>query len=326
MTNPLIADLETHLSKPERETIVVALPSRGEFYGEGVIEDDNFDAVEVHPVPALVRHIITDPAMVLSGHAVKKLMRAVAPQVLEPGSLVDMDAQVIMIASRILSNGPTFEHVSVCTNTSCASENKTLVDLNAYLFGFTPLSEQEVEEYSFEIEGIGQTVHTAPISYEGSVELIKDLVSREKVNADFLTKFDPLTATEEEQEQYASVISEMANTDRKLVKGAVIGVSTSDGELLNDRNLIDEWIDYLPESIVTKIVEKIVHLQKSYMDARASFKVTCSECGTEYDTNIEVDPIKFFTPAAEPQVTQSSAASSKSTKSKKPKSTKRLSK
>ncbi len=321
MSNPLIDDIKKKGINIDESFFPITLPSRGVFYDDETV--DNPLDLKVHALSAIDESIISDPMMILSGHSFKHLMRKSTPDIKKIGQIVDMDAQVIMLAARIASHGEELKYRVGCPK--CSHMKEIDINLRMYIENYVPLSDEELSKYEMDIEELGQTIKLRPIAYEDSINLIKMVVSYDQTNSKFMQDYDPISSDEATNEKYADTIKMIAEADTTMVKNSIGAVVTSDGNELTDKDMIDQWVEYIGDKFHKRIIKYITDLQNDF-SKRGEIDITCEECGNEFKSSIETDPQKLFTSAGEEPITKPTPAPKKTTKAKKKTSTNRLSK
>lgn len=322
--NPLLVDLREARGRvgDDLDYVVVTLPTRGYFYdADKVVSEKDALELKVYPLSIVEETLISDPLLMINGYAQNELIKRAAPDITDIHLLSAIDYQVILIATRLKSRGKKMKVDMVCQH--CEHENKIEVDLEQHLVQYSPMTDEELEAYSFELEGIGQIVHTRPISYVDSIELIKKVLQQNEVFASLDITIGSILNNKEDVEKYGEALKNIAKSDAEIVAGNIRSVSTTTGISVSNREHIEQWVDALPTYMLKEILGKIIELQESYMK-RGTVRFQCSECAKENDVVLEVDPQRFFMPV-EPEVTQtSSSKQSETTKPAKKKPTNRL--
>lgn len=110
-TNPLLADLEQNEAFP---AVSVALPTGGRWYDESVLEGADPLDLEVGVLGIMAEQNYRDPWLLMSGESMPRLLRDVCPSVKIPSELAEVDLEAILLASRLVSFGPTMELKHKC--------------------------------------------------------------------------------------------------------------------------------------------------------------------------------------------------------------------
>lgn len=308
MSNVLIDDMREVSAVPH---VDIALPTRGRFYVQGEVIDDNYspDEIPVGPISVLDESSFRDPLMMISGKAVTKMINRVCPAITDPGKLCELDIQAILIACRIASYGPI---MTISTDCSCGETNQLQIDLNEHILRFDPYSEEEWEKFIVRIEETGQVVHLRPMLYDDIINMTMGMISSSNKIAAFDDVGDDEALSKEFIEMYASVWNETINNNIHALVDSILTVYTSKGQPVTDRETILEWIGTLSPSNTKLITDSITDINAE-IRKRSELEYQCQKCGKVSNIFLELDPQKLFTPAEETEPEKVSSAKSKTT-------------
>ena len=62
---------------------------------------------------------------------------------------------------------------------------------------------------------------------------------------------------------------------------------------ISDKELIKEWLHELPQNLTKQINDKIVQIQD--WGVNTTHKCTCKDCGQEFEIDIPINSVNFFT-------------------------------
>ena len=110
-TNPLLADLNENEAFP---SVSVALPTGGRWYDESVLEGADPLDLDVGILGIMAEQNYRDPWLLMSGESMPRMLKDVCPSVKQPSELAEVDLEAILLASRLVSFGPTMELKHKC--------------------------------------------------------------------------------------------------------------------------------------------------------------------------------------------------------------------
>jgi len=335
MSNFLIDDLMK--SNPAAKSVAVSLPTNAEFYNVGEVLSTEADPanIEIFPVSLLEENMFNDPFLILSGKATTQLIKRVAPEVINPDKLAEVDVEAILLASRLASNGEKLSVTHVCQNPTVKEgieldaqserkdeffecRNKTDIQINLLqeiLINYRPFNEIEgfLDNLICVLPGSNQKVYIKPISFEDGMYLFKKLYTT--YEADKNENFDIFD--EVSVEKYSNKFTEMQTLAVEAILSYIMYVESSSGQKTSDFDIIREWFGKLDKRQVDAIQEKISSL-KTHIEGLAKVKYTCGSCGHENTFRLEFDPQKLFTKAVDTVTPiQSSAPLKKTAKTEK---------
>ncbi len=301
--NPLIVGID------QLPATSVALPTGGYFYDDTVLEagTDVADAM-VRPFTMWQEVHFNDFYSVTSGHAHIQLINQCAPWVIKPDELCQPDIEVIMLAAREASYGPKMKMRLKCQNPgtkkgeglngeeievpTCGANINVEVDIREAILQYEPIADLDDWKTVIKMGKSEWTVLLRPKLYKDTIQIIKLAGEQFKIAAAM-------------QKKDQSELDLDAKTSEKLLKikdairllsflASIRGVIPKGGDVIYDRNLIEEWLNVLPKSLIETIETKSKSLLEKY-DKAALFDTKCPECGHEMkDISIMNDPNHFF--------------------------------
>lgn len=257
-TNPLLVGLKL----PGR---IFQLPSKGLFYKDGELSPNIRDGeIHVHPMSALDEINMKNPDQLFSGEAVNSVFKHCIEGVEKPSELLAKDIDAIMLFLRTVTYGPEYEFTAkhVCEE---AKSHSYTVNVDEMINSMKIIDDSELKElFSVELPN-GQVVRLIPTRYQYVVDIIKMNQSK--------TVF-----TAEDQQ----------NNLLKLICSVIDSVNG-----IRDKAMIEEWVRELPSPLIKKIGDKVEH--SSEWGAELKTKCTCKDCGEQFEVEIPINPITFFT-------------------------------
>lgn len=256
--NPLLKKLQM----PGR---IFALPSGGHFYKNGELADSVTDGeVHVHPMSAIAEIYLKNPDQLFSGAAIERVFKECIPDIKKPSELFGKDVDALMCFLRMVTYGVNYE-VSARHSCENAKTHSYVIDLEKVAFESVKLDPTLLEkQYSVTLSN-GQVVELEPMRFRHVIELLQ--------GAD--TEGKQLTP-EQIQEQ--------------LLKNTLMTIKCVDG--ITDRLMIREWLSTITSPMMNSIAALIDSSNDWGLDYVRTVK--CKDCGEEYNLELPVNPISFF--------------------------------
>jgi hypothetical protein len=310
--NPLIQDLIENEAFP---SVGVALPTGGRWYKNGVLEADADPLdLSVGVLGILAEQNYRDPWLLLSGEAIPRMMKGVCPEIRQAQELCELDLEAILLASRLVSYGPKLELTHECQNivprepvegeepiegesenTRCKHSNTLELDINEHILRYGIISDDVVDErFTYHLQRISQVVHLRPPAYKRIVEQMKDGVKRNKqIDAFGDLQVDELVVNEEAIKNYTRVIDMASETALDNMEASIHGISTTGGVIVDDPDMIREWLLSLPSDEAEGLTDKINELSK-WFTSFSDITYNCAKCDGEQVFRLELDANRLF--------------------------------
>jgi len=308
MSNPLVDELQEMGAIP---SIELALPTLGAFYPQNNALQSDADPANmvIGPLSMLDESSINDPMMMVSGRAIVKLIKRIAPKVDNPQELCELDIQAMLIACRMVSYGNELQITQQCPH--CEYENTMQIDLNEHIQNFAPYTEEQIKHFEMETS-IGQKVNLKPISYEDAINLtisaIKTNIGADEIdnasNDDILTN--------EYIEMYRKQFEQALESNVDALVSTIYYVTTKSNQKVDDRELIKGWLQSLPLIDIKAITKRVTEINTDIQN-RSKLDYECQQCHKTASLFVELDPQKLFTPAEDSEPEKSSSAKPKNT-------------
>ena len=319
--NPLIQDLIENEAFP---SVTVSLPTMGRWYGESMFAE-GYDPKElpVGVLGILSEQNYRDPWLLLSGEAIPRMLKSVCPGILEAGELAELDLDTILLASRLVSFGPTLDLKHTCyapvdktdeelaleiegksenyqpaPKRPCGQENDISIDINEHILRYAPITDEVVDErFTYEVAAAGQTVHLRPMPYRTVIDQVRRNIERDrKVSSFDESTLEDMIMNDEALAMYKQVVDMSSEAGIDSIVSCIFGVSTTGGSIITDTAMVREWLLALPQTEAEKLSLKLNELS-SWMVSFSEIKYTCGACGTEQTFRLELDANRLFGPA-----------------------------
>jgi hypothetical protein len=258
MTQPVNPLLEK-LKLPGR---IFELPSRGIFYTDGELSGG--PEVHVRALSAMDEINLKNPDQLFSGKAIEAVLPNCVEGVVKPNQLLAKDVDAIMLFLRTVTYGPGLELRAKHTCKD-AKEHTYTLNVDEMVADIKPIDPTTVEaSFSLTLPN-GQVVKLRPSRYCNAIDLIKENANKK-------------TFTVDDQKQ-------------NLLQMLLDFVKSVDG--IEDRAQLTEWLKQVPTTWVTQITEQV---EKAHgWGPNLTRKVACKDCGEEFEIDVPINPISFFT-------------------------------
>jgi hypothetical protein len=262
MTNPLLAKIKL----PGR---IFQLPSKGIFYMDGVLAEHVKDGeVEVKPLSAFAEMKLRSPDMLFTGRAVREICLECIPDILKPEKLVSKDIDAVFCFLKIVTYGNimTVKSIHGCNRVS--------------------------NTYNVDIENIVMNPNNGILDHVDSM-LEETLTNGQKVRLKPVIFQDTIVAAhlrQEVEKKLEAGITDQDLMEKTMVHDIMSVIHSVDG--ITDEVLIEEWVKSLQRKFFNEIIDKAQ--SSAEWGFNLTTKLTCKDCGAEYDHNLELNPINFF--------------------------------
>ena len=75
-----------------------------------------------------------------------------------------------------------------------------------------------------------------------------------------------------------------------MLRDTISVIESVDG--IADEKMIEEWLRFLKKSMIDEILDYSAQINQ--WGFNLTVKLKCKDCGEEYDHNLDLDPINFF--------------------------------
>jgi len=270
-TNPLLRNLRL-----PGET--VALPSKALFYNNGEVAKEVIDSggeIYVQPMTTYEEILMKTPDLLFTGQAIVQTFARCIPQIYNPLELLAADVDFLLMVLRKVTFG---SQIVVTYNHYCADDSKPheyAVDVNSFLKStkyFDPANVVSSFEHTLPN---GQTVFMQPFR-------LKDVLDISQVAINEPTGEN---TTDIDRAQFIYNLL-MAGT-RPAIQRVL-----ADGETVNNREHIDEWLQSLPVMWIKEISTIVEKSNKLGVDP--TMTVVCKDCGEQIDIQVPMNPQSFL--------------------------------
>ena len=263
--------------------LFIDLPSKGKFYDDTIIEDQQYVQIPVFGMNAMDEILFKTPDALFSGEATAQVIKSCIPTILDPWKLVGFDIDYVLIAIRIATYGDDMG--ITCTCPSC----KEKTDVNVSLTKMIQTYEAYETEYQFTLEDL--TFILKPITYKQLTDFAVENYTNERTMIQIGQQAD-LT----DQQKNTALKDVYANVNNLNLRIAVsyIDSITNGEDSESDINEIIKFVTNNDAVFYTNLKNGITDLSNKWK--LPPLKVQCAneECEKEFETKVELDYSNFF--------------------------------
>lgn len=268
------------LSKVKLPGRVFQLPSKGLFYRPGVLAPNVTDGeVTIKPMSALMELTLRSPDMLFSGKALEEVCAECAPDILQPNKLITKDVDALFCFLRIVTYGSTLDTSAMHT---CEKARIHTYQVNLELITGVPnnaaLDSRDVM-YQVRLTN-GQTVKLKPITFGESLKLSN--LQRELQRS-----------MEGDRDPGKKELHDLMVEDLLSVIEGVEAEIDDKKVLITDRIMLEEWARSLQRKWIDEISAQAS--RSNEWGFNLTQKLKCKDCGAEFEHNLDLDPMSFFT-------------------------------
>jgi len=268
------------------KTVYVSLPSKGKYYPSGI--NLSLDGeLGLMPMTTADEIMLKSPDALFNGEAMFDMLKSCVPDIVNPKEIPQCDLDVILFGIRVATTGEMLEISSKCPH--CEEVSDYEVNLPAIMS-----TAQQIDVQDFIEINENTTVHVRPYSLDtqikSSIRQFHNYRMEAALNQDGMDN-------EKKAELFNQALAAASTITVELCASNILKVVITDSEgvkkEVTERNHIFEWVNNM-ESAVYK---KIINVMKSLGNAKIQNQtaINCAKCEKEYRTEIDLDPVTFFT-------------------------------
>jgi hypothetical protein len=258
--------------------LYVSLPSGGRFNNIG--EKAANGEIPVFAMTAKDEIIMRNPDALLNGDAVIKVIKSCVPDVMDVRNLPVCDVDILLIAIRMATHGSVLQ-----TKLKSPYGAKNTEEYEVNLEGIIEDVQKLPEESSVILKN-NCTIYVKPFSY--TIQTRLNLMAYDQAKA--LRNVTDITS--ESAKQFTALFTQLADTNMDVLVQSVDKVTTPDGTVVTNKKQIAEFMDSIESTDHTKIDKIIESLNKASTTVTRKFK--CKETGSEFESEVKLDPSDFF--------------------------------
>ena len=272
--------LQSYQRQPK---LFVDLPSKGKYYDESIIEDEQYVQIPVFGMNAMDEIMFKTPDALFGGEATAQVIQSCIPTIKEPWKLVGFDIDYILIAIRIATYGD-----DMAVNTKCP-KCQTQTDNNLSLTRMIQNYESFPIDHSFSIDDL--TFNLKPLTYKQMTDFSVENYSYERQliqisSSNELSDDDKTNATKE-------VYNKINDLNLRVAISYIKSISNST-EAETNIETITQFIINNDATFYNKLKESVFELSNRWKVPKMTTECSSEECAHTYESKVDLDYSNFF--------------------------------
>ena len=264
--------------------IYTKLPSGTHYYTNDVVTFNDDQEVGVCPMTAKDEVLLKNPDALLNGQAISQVIKSCVPDVKQPDKLLSVDVEALMVAIRHASYGDEIELDSECPK--CKHKNHFSVGVTQTLGAMSMLD----NEYKIGTKA-GLSVQIRPSTYHEVIKGYKAQFENYKI-AKILK--DDTIADERRIKAYSDAFTNLSEINAELVCDSIVKVIINESKQeVTEREHLIEFIREMDQKVFKTISETLSKINST--GVQKTFDATCEECDHTWKSEIDLNPVNFFT-------------------------------
>lgn len=263
--------------------IFIKLPSKGKFYSKGSLDVSKNKEYPVYPMNAKDEILLKTPDALLNGEATVSVIKSCVPSILDPWEMPSVDLDTVLAAIRIASYGENLEIDSKCPE--CEEENTHVFNLVGFLENNSKVNIKD----SVTFDESGLTVYIRPYSYRELSQVRFKTIEQQNILKIINNKS---LSDEEKIRQFNASFVSLTDLTINIIIGCITCIETADGEKVEDKELIAEFLNNSSKEYFNKISD-LVKQMKNDVDIKPT-PVVCGSCSHQYEVMFALDNSNFF--------------------------------
>ena len=266
------------------------IPSGGKFYAEGVIEfnDDSSLELAIFPMTTKDELLLKNPDALLNGEAVASLIHSCVPEIKNARELYSADVDALLIAIRGASGGDNVDVAAKCPK--C----ETITDVTVSVASSLQSMEELKDLYQITLAN-GLVITGMPFSYKNTIKA--GVASFQSTRS--MQSIATLTDDMERLKAFNSSFVKLADLNFELLIDAIYSVVYQDEEgedvAIKDKLIIREFLENTDSTLGKEIEAFINSINAKGVNSEVQIVCNNEECGEEFVSSINFDPVNFFT-------------------------------
>ena len=266
--------------------VYITLPSRGNFYPDGVLDMPETGELPVFAMTAKDELIIKTPDALLNGQATVDVIKSCIPNITNPWNMPSVDLDACLIAIRIATYG---EKLDITTKVPVLGEEREFsVDLRQLL---NKLVTPEFDN-NLKLGDIG--VELRPLTYKEFTDSNLKTFEEQRI---FNLVNDEQMDDSEKLSRFSDSFKKLTNLTVNMLSKSIAKLKIGDDEVTNGVH-IEEFIDNVDKDFFKGITDHLEEQRKKF--AIEPIKVTSNEediaagVPEEWEVPITFDQSNFF--------------------------------
>ena len=277
------------LSKYYRQPqIYITLPSKGRYYPPDVFTPTETGEIPVLPMTAKDEMAFKTPDAMMNGQATVDVIKSCIPNFKDPWKMTNYDTDTVLLAIRIATYGETMD---ITYTAPISNESKTTtLNIPALLESLKNLDIRDEATtssgFKFKIE---------PLTYEKLTRIQIAQFEQQKIYSNVADSGLPES---EKNLRFADSYKKINAVNFSLVVESIKEITTPDGDIVNDRKQIADFIDNCDAGTTADIEKKLSELRVQCQIKPIKIKATDEEIKkgvpASYEVPVSFDNSNFF--------------------------------
>jgi bacterioferritin-associated ferredoxin len=219
------------------------------------------------------------PDALYNGTAVVELIKSCVPNIKDPWSVSAIDLDTILVAIRSAAGGNDLEIESGCPK--CGNESKFGVNLPGIL------ATMKSADYDHELEINDLKIKFKPIVF-------REMNEAGLAQLDIQRSFARLETVETDEEKAAisnAALTKITELTMKIVTKGIEYIKTPTTTVTNREYILD-YLKNCDKNVYITIRDHSTNMKQE--SEIKPIKLSCTECGNEYEQTITLNPSDFF--------------------------------
>jgi hypothetical protein len=270
--------LAKHFRQP---AIYLKLPSQGSYWPTDTLTLPANGELPVYPMTTKDEIILRTPDALMNGSGVVSVIQSCIPSIQDAWLMPSVDVDACLIAIRIASYGNDMNISVTCPK--CNHVDDHTIDLQQ------ALGQLSMPDYSGTVKDTDLTIKFKPQNYF-AVNRTNSISYEEQRILNVLNSSD-MTVDQKDQ-NLKEITDKLIDLNTDNLAASTEWILMSDGTRVSDTAYIKEFYANTSAALIGKIR---AHLSEMAVNAGLKpFHTNCSECSTEFDTEITFDYANFF--------------------------------
>jgi len=260
----------------------IRLPSGGRFYKQSPKMSVDGE-VAVFPMTAKDELLVKNADSLLNGDALVNLIRSCVPDIPDPGEMPNPDVDAVLLGIRKATYGQNLEITTTCP---CGDwTGNYAIGIDQMLIKIKDTEQLPVAQ----LEN-GLKVRLRP-------NCLRDQNHLGMVQFENVRKLQAVADSDDETIKMR-VSNDITNKNialaSELISNSISAVELPDGQSVDDRAAIQEWLAQLETIEFKKIEDRLRQLNTSGSDSEMEVKCGKEGCDRRFKVDFTLDPVSFF--------------------------------
>jgi hypothetical protein len=273
-TNPLAK----HFRQPG---VYLKLPSEGKYWPSNSISLTATGEIPVMPMTTKDEILLRTPDALMNGQGVVDVIQSCCPNISNAWGMPAIDADAILVAIRIATNGNGMNIDSKCVH--CENENRHEIDLSKYLLGIRSPNYSK----SYMIDGlkfIFKPINYLQFTKNSLIEFESQKIVDIALNTDL--------PDDVKKAQFDVQLQNVIKLTHEMITQNTESITTEEGIVVKEFDHILEFYNNAPKNVLKKVQDVIFEINNSVK--KQPINVLCEACEKPYEVNVTFDYANFF--------------------------------